>query len=169
MLERVETSLPTRQPSAPFSSVGRSHCVQDTTWSIYRLDAESRKLRELESRGGLELPALERSDDATKGPPRRSNARSFHDEASNRFRAMVTQTKRALEKWRQASISSERLSATGLKNQIAMRLSLSLLLAASDERVTMATHGPRWRNGDRLRYLRRDASCSCHFQLQRVA
>ena len=27
----------------------------------------------------------------------------------------------------------------------------------------------RWRNGDRLRYLRRDASCcSCHFQLQQV-
>ena len=25
-----------------------------------------------------------------------------------------------------------------------------------------------WRNGDRLRYLRRDVSCSCHFQLQRV-
>ena len=79
---------------------------------IYRLDAESRKLHELESRGGPELSAFKRSEDATKGSPRRSNARSFHDEAS---RAMVTQTNSALEKWQQASISSERLSATGLQ------------------------------------------------------
>ena len=43
------------------------------------IDAESRKLRALESRGGPGLSALERSEDATKGPPRLSNARSFHD------------------------------------------------------------------------------------------
>ena len=34
----------------------------------YNLDAESRKLRALESRGGSGLSAFERSDDATKGP-----------------------------------------------------------------------------------------------------
>ena len=32
------------------------------------LDAESRKLRELESRRGPELSAFERREDATKGP-----------------------------------------------------------------------------------------------------
>ena len=35
---------------------------------IYRLYAESRKLRALESRGGPGLSAFERSEDATKGP-----------------------------------------------------------------------------------------------------
>ena len=34
----------------------------------YKLDAESRKLRALESRGGPGLSAFERSEDATKGP-----------------------------------------------------------------------------------------------------
>ena len=38
------------------------------TETKYRLDAESRKLRALESRGGPELSAFERSEDATKGP-----------------------------------------------------------------------------------------------------
>ena len=33
-----------------------------------KLDAESRKLRALESRGAPELSAFERSEDATKGP-----------------------------------------------------------------------------------------------------
>ena len=51
------------------------------------------------------------------GPPRRSNARSLHDEASNLFRAMATHSFYALEKWRQVSISSEGLSANGLKNK----------------------------------------------------
>ena len=36
--------------------------------SKYKLDAESRKLRALESRGGPGLSAFERSEDATKGP-----------------------------------------------------------------------------------------------------
>ena len=67
----------------------------------YRLDAEPRKLRELESRGGPELSVFERSEDTTKGPPRRSNARGVYDEASNRFRAIP------IARWRQASIPSE--------------------------------------------------------------
>ena len=95
----------------------------------------SRKLRALESRGGPELSAFECSEDVTKGPQGAlmrvvSMARRLTGISSNRFRrgfrAMVTQTKRVLEKRRQASISSERLSATGLKKQTATRLSLSL-------------------------------------------
>ena len=90
------------------SFIQKSHF---SSTSSYRLDAESRKLCALKSRGGPELSAFERNEDATKGPPRRSNACSFHDEASNQFRAMVTRSFK---------------------------------------------RNAHWRNGDRLRYLRRD-------------
>ena len=50
----------------------------------YNLDAESRKLRALESRGGPGLSAFERSEDATKGALMRVVSM---DEASNLFRA----------------------------------------------------------------------------------
>ena len=104
-------------------------CVLQYNICIYRLDAESRKLRALESRGGPEMSAFERSEDATKGP----QGALMHIVSMTRrltglelWQRMVTQTKRALVKWRQASISSERLSATGSKNQTTTRLSLSL-------------------------------------------
>ena len=61
------------------------HCAHHNVRKVsckYKLDAESRKLRALESRRGPELSAFECIEDATKGPPRCSNARSFHDEAS---------------------------------------------------------------------------------------
>ena len=44
------------------------HPNEKRSLTIYRLDAESRKLRALESRGGPELSGFERSEDATKGP-----------------------------------------------------------------------------------------------------
>ena len=51
--------------------------------SIYKLDAESRKLRALESRGGPGLSAFERSEDATKGPQGALMRVVSMDEASN--------------------------------------------------------------------------------------
>ena len=57
---------------------------------IYKLDAESRKLRALESREGPGLLAFERSEDATEGPQGALMRVVSMDEASNLFRAMAT-------------------------------------------------------------------------------
>ena len=72
----------------------------------YKLDAESRKLRALESRGGPGLSAFERSEDATKGP-----------QGANLFRAMATRARNSNSvhlKWRTSAAFSLESRARGL-------------------------------------------------------
>ena len=84
---------------------------------IYKLDAKSRKLRALESRGGPGLSAFERSEDATKGPQGALMRVVSMDEASNLFRAMATRARNSNSvhlKWRTSAAFSLESRARGL-------------------------------------------------------
>ena len=102
----------------PLKSVRAQKCyvpVENKQGRLTRhLDAESRKLRALESRVGPGLSAFERSEDATKGALMRVVSM---DAASNLFRAMATRARNSNSvhlKWRTSAAFSLESRARGL-------------------------------------------------------